>query len=542
MKKRNFSWILGLFEMMFLASAYPGFQRALLRSTRRGPVLDSSFRYLACATQKTNNRWQRQSQPQSTLESEKVQGKLADEKQQNVSNQTESISQLTNSSNNSTTPSFLSRSMRSLRKGAGAVTSTAGFLSSSATSMATDQKQWHRSRPLVEAFQLFLNSSGIDLELSQSLNYHLLRNIVVLGRIQQRLFSVKSRRDQAKATTTRNNNKIPTREEALRYMRYATAVYGSTMIAAAEMDARGIVDTRLSPLTQTRISEHINVPEEDIVLVDVDYDGDGKHLRHFVAVDHANRKIVLAIRGTFNLAEIVVDVAAFSRPCFGGEAHSEMMTMAERVWTNAGGTIRYFLKKHEDYELIVTGHSLGAGCGCLLTIMCQNQGGRLIEGRKMRCFAYAAPPVFTPLMLVPQAVQSTINYIHEEDVVPFLSVDSVRHVFASIRAIEDYMQGSMSRYERVKLAMGITEPNEDLIEAVRIASSKRLVPKKGAPVLSIPAASTIWMNEQEDGSYDYEICDPAALSKLGPVLSTRMVEHHLPPRYEHAFENLNLDP
>ena len=43
-------------------------------------------------------------------------------------------------------------------------------------------------------------------------------------------------------------------------------------------------------------------------------------------------------------------------------------------------------------------------------------------------------------------------------------------------AIEDYMQTKMTRFERVKLATGYTQPDEDLIEAVREASSTRLKP------------------------------------------------------------------
>jgi hypothetical protein len=60
----------------------------------------------------------------------------------------------------------------------------------------------------------------------------------------------------------------------VRYMKYATAVYGETMIRAAEMDVLGKFDNRLSPVTRTRISEHCSIPVEDIVLMDVDYGGD----------------------------------------------------------------------------------------------------------------------------------------------------------------------------------------------------------------------------------------------------------------------------
>ena len=198
-----------------------------------------------------------------------------------------------------------------LRRGAGGIASTAGFLSSAATSIIADRAQFRKSKPTVEALRLFLNKSGIDLELSQSLNIHLLRNVIVLGRIQRVLAERSDRREITKA---KEKISIPSKEEALRYMKYATAAYGSNMIAAAEMGARGTFDTRFkAPLTKTRISEHIGVPEDDIVLADVDYSGDVNNLRHFVAVDHAHKKVVLAIRGTFTLSEILVDVAAFSR-------------------------------------------------------------------------------------------------------------------------------------------------------------------------------------------------------------------------------------
>ena len=85
------------------------------------------------------------------------------------------------------------------------------------------------------------------------------------------------------------------------------------MMQAAEVDARGRIDGKLQGITKEAISKHVKVPAKDVVIVDVDYDGDADHLRHFVAVDHENRKIVLSIRGTFSLSEMVVDVAAFSR-------------------------------------------------------------------------------------------------------------------------------------------------------------------------------------------------------------------------------------
>jgi hypothetical protein len=199
---------------------------------------------------------------------------------------------------------------RQIRRGAGGAILAAGFVLSATRALVTNGGQWKQLKPTVEAFRHFLKKSEIDLELSKSLNYRLLYNIVLLSRVQKKLVEGKDIRDSVVVTVVPRT--IPTMKEGLRYMKYATAAYGDSMILAADIDAKGQHDIRPGRLTKTRVSQHIDVPENDIVLMDIDYAGDPSHLRHFVAVDHANKKVVLAIRGTFSLSELVVDAASFS--------------------------------------------------------------------------------------------------------------------------------------------------------------------------------------------------------------------------------------
>ena len=194
-------------------------------------------------------------------------------------------------------------------------------------------------------------------------------------------------------------------------MKYATAVYGQAMMNAAQVDARGSVDVNVGRVSEESISDHISVPVDGIKLLDVStLEGDSSHLRHMVVVDHENEKVVLSIRGTFSLEEIVVDVAADSREFCGGEAHSGMATMAERVWAAAGPTVKTELQANPGYEFILTGHSLGAGAACLVTILVQTKRF-LSNDQKIRCFAYASPPVYTPLEFVPKSVEATTNFV-----------------------------------------------------------------------------------------------------------------------------------
>lgn len=356
-------------------------------------------------------------------------------------------------------------------------------------------------------------------------------------------------------------------------MKYSTAAYGDSMITAAEMDVTGRIDTRVSRVTRTRISDHIEVPEDDIVLLDVDHGGSTNHLRHFVAINHENKEVVLSIRGTFSLSEMVVDVAGFSRelsavggsqyifvlkpvyishslsslylfmfrvgPFCGGEAHSEMANMAESVWESAGLTVVKLLKKHKKYGFVLTGHSLGGGAACLLNILCHSNGGEIVSGRRTRCFAYAPPPSFTPLEVAANAVKDCTAYVHEADAIPFLSIDSVRHFFSSIGVIQTYAERTKF-LPQLALSLGFADPDKTLLDDVRRAATKRLKPKAGAPLLAIPAASAVWMRERKDtGKFETKVCDPRKMAMV-PIFvgSSNMLQDHFPPTYEHALHNL----
>jgi hypothetical protein len=82
--------------------------------------------------------------------------------------------------------------LKRFRQGMGGVLSAAGFVSSTLVSLATDPKSIRdRTREPIRALRKFLQTSGVDLELSQTLlNRHLARNLALLGRVQYQLLSV----------------------------------------------------------------------------------------------------------------------------------------------------------------------------------------------------------------------------------------------------------------------------------------------------------------------------------------------------------------
>lgn len=214
-----------------------------------------------------------------------------------------------------------------------------------------------------------------------------------------------------------------------------------------------------------------------------------------------------------------------------------MANMAERVWNAAGPTVLRMLDENPTYTLAIAGHSLGAGVATLLNILLHQNARELVRGRAVVCFAFAAPPTYTPLAKVPEAaLAACTNYIHERDVVPFLSVDAVRHLFNCVSAIEEQ---KFSWTQRMQLMTGYTEPDDELIDVVRRANENRLLTKPGAPLLAVPARTNVWVREDKNtGKYSVKMCDSMALAKLGIFIDAKILDDHFPSRYEHALHNL----
>jgi hypothetical protein len=201
---------------------------------------------------------------------------------------------------------------RSITKSAGEFMATIGFSWSVLVGIFNYESQYRQLKPTIDALQQYLHESGISQELGRSLSAKMFDNLVVLWRIQRRYREAHDVRNVA--VLRKGESIVPNMAEAARFMRYATAVYGDHMIQGVRLKRRirGTGGSKFMPSTRERIGEHVGVDPEDVLIMDVDFAGDREHLHHFVAVDHRNKVVVLSIRGTFSLSDLVVDAAAFS--------------------------------------------------------------------------------------------------------------------------------------------------------------------------------------------------------------------------------------
>ena len=115
--------------------------------------------------------------------------------------------------------------------------------------------------------------------------------------------------------------------------------------------------------------------------------------------------------------------------------------MANNLWKESAEKVTALMEEYPDYKLIITGHSLGAGTSCLLTVKLYSEG--VFKNREVKCFAFAPPPTYypknanAPSNAVQKAMENTVAYINDNDVVPFLSVSAVRRMVNLLDAVDN---------------------------------------------------------------------------------------------------------
>ena len=187
-------------------------------------------------------------------------------------------------------------------------------------------------------------------------------------------------------------------------LRFATAAYGT---AYSSGNMANVASNSLMRVFKRHHLQPKDEPQNDAV-VDIlglpraclkDFQWSYKTLdaSFAVTVDHKTKWVVLAFRGSLSDADFLSDASAdpvnFSTN--GAKAHGGMAKMVDAVFAN-GRTIRILreqLSKHADHELVITGHSLGAGLASLFTVRALDEG--TFGETKVRCVSFASPPVLT---------------------------------------------------------------------------------------------------------------------------------------------------
>ncbi|CAM9393825.1 unnamed protein product [Choristocarpus tenellus] len=232
-------------------------------------------------------------------------------------------------------------------------------------------------------------------------------------------------------------------KEAARYVRFAISAYGVLMLKGAnvmswDVGLPPVHKLSMNELNHWCISRHSGITEEDLIKANYGEQRDLHIPGYFIAVDKTTSSIVLSIRGTFSMKDIITDLVCDSADFLGGKGHRGLCQSAAMLLTDVKDDLLEQLKQHKGFRLVICGHSLGAGVGILLTMMLLEQRQKIGLGQTIiKCFAFAPPPVFTPLTGAPHGTADAVHaFVLRNDMVCRLSLASAYKLFCDLKEID----------------------------------------------------------------------------------------------------------
>ena len=256
-------------------------------------------------------------------------------------------------------------------------------------------------------------------------------------------------------------------DEVAYYMRYAFAAYGWMLFVWAHpgsgvaklccgdscrmcADCASGIDGRPDPrnakyLNREAILKTSGLDPGD--LVHVQLEGDKKCvLPYFIGLDHAKKKLIIAIRGSLSFDDVVCDLKfdpasidewlASASPAVPGPfamdpnqptthlAHRGIFEAAKATMMSiaATGVLKKYLGIHPGYDILVCGHSLGAGCAFLVSLYLHQSYPTL------RCISYSPPGGLVSRDLAASAADWCISTVCGKEWIPRLTLSTIERV------------------------------------------------------------------------------------------------------------------
>lgn len=383
----------------------------------------------------------------------------------------------------------------------------------------------------------------------------------------------------ALSSKSSNSRKFPPghiTQNMARYMRFATASYGQSFMYVLGMGkfATNYTSDPSHHSEHYAFANHTRLDLEDIVLSSysdsaVD-DKAGIPLVHFVALDHAAKAVVLTIRGTLGIEDILTDLTCdYETLDWQSEtwkAHGGMLRCAEmikrrtsRVFT----TIKQALETWgDDYGLVICGHSLGGGVGAILGILLTemnaegnfvtSQASLLPPGRPVHCFAFG-PPASISEELRKETTGLITTVVYGLDIVPCLSLGVLRDFQSVAMAFKNDREGVANDIRKRFIAqfasrhspLSVHDADDDYLWVLLKRLRKVMQSEKLVPPGEVYHISTNTVFEMHDGKTKRAtriigkvIVD--VQKRFGEPVFGRGIFHHSPVYYERALRTLEM--
>ncbi|KAJ7543020.1 hypothetical protein O6H91_09G022400 [Diphasiastrum complanatum] len=160
---------------------------------------------------------------------------------------------------------------------------------------------------------------------------------------------------------------------------------------------------------------------------------------YYIAVDHRQKLVVLCIRGTQSVHDLITDLASHGQEeTFGkGNVHYGTAEAARWFLYNEVETLKRCLAQHVGYSLRLVGHSLGGATASLLAMMMRKNAKELlgISRDRISAVGVATPPCVSENLAVDSSDFIT-TLVLQDDVMPRMSAAALVHLRDEILLID----------------------------------------------------------------------------------------------------------
>ncbi|XP_043085975.1 diacylglycerol lipase-beta [Puntigrus tetrazona] len=149
----------------------------------------------------------------------------------------------------------------------------------------------------------------------------------------------------------------------------------------------------------------------------------------YVALDHKREAVLVAVRGTLSLKDVLTDLSAeCENVCLSVEgvsgtcyAHKGISQAAHYIYKRLvnDGILSQAFSIAPEYKLVIAGHSLGAGAASLLAVLLRSTHPTL------ECYAFSPPGGLMSKALAHYSKQFVVSVVLGKDLVPRLSIPNM---------------------------------------------------------------------------------------------------------------------
>ncbi|KAJ3256725.1 hypothetical protein HK103_005220 [Boothiomyces macroporosus] len=276
--------------------------------------------------------------------------------------------------------------------------------------------------------------------------------------------------------------------------------------------------------------------------------------RFIISLDHSEKTIILAFRGTLSARDVIIDLSGELIEYFVDDnqpylVHSGMLKVVARISAQDHSSgifkrIKELLEKHPEYSLTLTGHSLGAGIASLLSILwadphtCRTRKESGLPDRPMQVFAFACPSIMDD-RLSDLYSDLIFTVVIGWDWLARVGKAGVLELRDAAIKMKELSQTDPDLYNSISSGK-CTKEQLDQLHELRYAVTLELNPNENNYNKIHPPGRVCWIYKSQSDPSVYAIYKVLNRGKLfGEILfDDNMLDHHQPTSYDQVFEQM----